>query len=178
MSQRFVVQVGDSTLEVEVTTDAEGNAQAVVDGELLSVRNHGTERTIVRAVGGTEQVAVVLDDARAPTLAAVGGVAHGVVVKTKAEHERDEALGSALGGAGSGRLAAPMPGRVVKILVASGDTVELGQPLIIVEAMKMENELAAPIAGTIESIDVETGQAVDAGQALCVVAPHEDSTPS
>jgi biotin carboxyl carrier protein len=59
-------------------------------------------------------------------------------------------------------LAAPMPGKIVKILVEVGAEVEDGQGLVVVEAMKMENELRAPTNGTVTSIFVEEGQAVEA----------------
>jgi len=62
----------------------------------------------------------------------------------------------------SGRvLAAPMPGRVVKVLVAEGATVSLGEPVIVIEAMKMENELLAPRAGVVQRVHVEAGDAVE-----------------
>jgi len=64
---------------------------------------------------------------------------------------------------------APMPGTVVQLLVADGDTVAEGQPLLIIEAMKMQNELASPAAGTVHGLAVEPGQAVDARQKLCEV---------
>ncbi len=63
----------------------------------------------------------------------------------------------------------PMPGKVVKVLVEKDAEVEEGQPLIIVEAMKMENELKSPKAGKITNIVVSEGQAVEAGAKLLTV---------
>src|SRR5699024_1578097 len=62
---------------------------------------------------------------------------------------------------GEGELNAPMPGKILEILVAEGDEVELGDPLAILEAMKMENELKAPIKGTISSITAAEGDSLD-----------------
>ena len=59
-------------------------------------------------------------------------------------------------------VASPMPGKVVKLLVGPGDEVEDGQPLIVIEAMKMENELRAPTAGVVAEVFVAEGEAVDA----------------
>jgi biotin carboxyl carrier protein len=59
-----------------------------------------------------------------------------------------------------------MPGRVVKLLVAAGDTVTAGQPLCVVEAMKMQNELTAPAAGVVRSVRVQAGEQVAAGAIL------------
>lgn len=62
-----------------------------------------------------------------------------------------------------------MPGRIVKILVSEGSEVEKGQSLVIVEAMKMENELYAECAGKVVRIAVEVDKAVDAGEILLVI---------
>ena len=62
-----------------------------------------------------------------------------------------------------------MPGKVVRVLVAPGDAVEAGQGLVVVEAMKMENELRAAKAGRVVSVSVTEGQSVDAGAVLAVV---------
>jgi biotin carboxyl carrier protein len=66
-------------------------------------------------------------------------------------------------------VAAPMPGRVVKVLVKSGDIVAARQPLVIVEAMKMENELRAPRAGTVADVRVSEGQLVEAHAVMVVL---------
>jgi biotin carboxyl carrier protein len=62
-----------------------------------------------------------------------------------------------------------MPGRVVRVLVAAGDQVEARQPLVVVEAMKMENELRAPRAGRIKQVAVAPGLSVDAGAVLVLI---------
>ena len=70
------------------------------------------------------------------------------------------------GGASSGVLGTSMPGRVVRLMVPLGEKVAKGQPVIVVEAMKMENELKSPIAGTVAEIFVSAGQTVEAGTKL------------
>jgi biotin carboxyl carrier protein len=70
------------------------------------------------------------------------------------------------------RVAAPMPGRVVKVSVNVGDRVEAGTPLLSVEAMKMENELQAPSAGVVVSIGVRVGSTVESDQELVLIAPE------
>jgi biotin carboxyl carrier protein len=72
-------------------------------------------------------------------------------------------------GAGPQRLTAPMPGKVVRVLVRPGDDVQPRQGLVVVEAMKMENELRAARAGRVKEIFVTEGQSVEAGTALVVV---------
>jgi len=73
-------------------------------------------------------------------------------------------------GAGRQEIAAYMPGRVVEVLVAEGDTVEPGQGLIVLEAMKMENEIQAELAGTVAEVKVAQGDAVEGGQALITIS--------
>jgi biotin carboxyl carrier protein len=63
-----------------------------------------------------------------------------------------------------------MPGRVVRVLVTEGLDVEAGEGLVVIEAMKMENELKAPRKGRVSEVAVQEGQAVDAGALLVVVA--------
>ena len=70
---------------------------------------------------------------------------------------------------GQATLKAPMPGKVVRILVAEGDIVEAGQGLAVVEAMKMQNEMKAPCAGVVKSIKAREGATVTAGEALMVI---------
>jgi 3-methylcrotonyl-CoA carboxylase alpha subunit len=70
---------------------------------------------------------------------------------------------------GPGRIAAPMPGRVVRLLAEIGQEVQRGDGVVVVEAMKMENELAAPRDGVITEIAVEEGQTVEGGATLAVI---------
>jgi propionyl-CoA carboxylase alpha chain len=66
----------------------------------------------------------------------------------------------------AGSLVAPMPGNVLRLLVGPGEAVAAGQPLVVVEAMKMEHQVLAPAAGTVATVHVTPGQQVDTGQAL------------
>ena len=70
---------------------------------------------------------------------------------------------------GEQKVLAPMPGRVVRVLVAPGDEVELRQPVVVVEAMKMENELRSPKAGRVKDVAVAPGTSVEAGRVLVVI---------
>jgi biotin carboxyl carrier protein len=74
----------------------------------------------------------------------------------------------ATGGTGA-TLRAPMPGRVVKILIKVGDPIAAGQAAVVVEAMKMENELRAPRGGVVKELRCAEGATVEAGQDLVVI---------
>jgi biotin carboxyl carrier protein len=67
------------------------------------------------------------------------------------------------------RILAPMPGKVLRVLVKPGDEVQARQALVVVEAMKMENELTSPKAGRVKDIVVKEGASVEAGRLLVVV---------
>jgi biotin carboxyl carrier protein len=73
------------------------------------------------------------------------------------------------GGGGGGVIKSPMPGKVVKLLVQEGDAVEVGAPLVVVEAMKMENELVAEKAGAVKKVHVSQGDAVEGGARLITI---------
>jgi len=73
------------------------------------------------------------------------------------------------GGGGAQTLASPMPGKVVRVLVRVGDTVEVGQGVLVVEAMKMQNELKAGRAGTVLSMSAKEGASVVAGESLATI---------
>lgn len=71
---------------------------------------------------------------------------------------------------GRQQVIAPMPGKIVRVLVKLGERVEAGQGLVVVEAMKMQNAVRSPKGGTVERVLVAEGQAVNAGEVLAVIA--------
>jgi biotin carboxyl carrier protein len=78
-------------------------------------------------------------------------------------------LQSAIQLQGRQNVSVPMPGKVIAVLVSEGDPVERGQGLVIVEAMKMENEVRCPINGEVKEVRVKPGDALQAGAILAVV---------
>jgi biotin carboxyl carrier protein len=72
-------------------------------------------------------------------------------------------------GHGIRKIIAPMPGKIVRILAPVGSEVEAGQAVLVIEAMKMQNELKSPKKGTVRKLNVSEGAAVEAGQALAEV---------
>ena len=97
----------------------------------------------------------------------VGAVALSAVLSGRrfARAER----GGDIAATGPQRLVAPMPGKIVRVLVSKGESVRARQTLIVIEAMKMENELRAARDGTMDDIHVQDGQSVDAGALLAVI---------
>ena len=71
--------------------------------------------------------------------------------------------------AGGEKIIAPMPGNILSVNVKDGDTVKKGDILMILEAMKMENEILAPVDGVVAAVSVTKGQTVETGALLCVI---------
>jgi biotin carboxyl carrier protein len=77
--------------------------------------------------------------------------------------------GAALEAEGRQEILAPMPGKIIRVLLKPGDPVEAGQGLLVVEAMKMQNEVRSPKSGRVERLLVSEGSAVNAGEILAVI---------
>ena len=71
--------------------------------------------------------------------------------------------------AGATKVTAPMPGTILGVNVKEGDAVKAGQPIFVLEAMKMESDITAPVNGTVRGINVRKGDAVEAGKLLCSI---------
>jgi len=86
----------------------------------------------------------------------------------------DEGRAGHEGGVGSGLVVAPMPGKVIQVLVADGDSVAAGQGVVVLEAMKMESTLTAEVTGTVKSVRVAAGTIVGAGDTLVEIEPARE----
>jgi biotin carboxyl carrier protein len=98
----------------------------------------------------------------------VGGFKYRVEIADPRSWQRERSAG--INPSGPQQIAASMAGKVVRVLVAQGDRVESGQGLLVVEAMKMQNEIRAPKAGTVERLTAKQGQSVSPGEILVVIA--------
>ena len=158
---RLSAEVAGRQVAVEVRRTAQGLYEVVLDGRRLSVdARPSAEHGLSLLVDGTSHDAAV---ERTPN----GFRIH--LAGTSVEVALREAVSAAMGasaGAGPARLKAPMPGRIVRVLVSPGSAVAAGDGLVIVEAMKMENELKAGRAGTVRVVHVREGQTVEGGALL------------
>jgi biotin carboxyl carrier protein len=157
---RYVVNVRDRELGVLVTPLSNGRYSVEIEGSSSPPRE-------VTLLEGQELVAVV--DRHLLELRGKGGdVAIGAdrgPVTVENREQRGRAPAASRAGA-SGSVRAPMPGRVVKVLVEPGARVKQGDGVVVVEAMKMENELFSPITGSVERVLVAAGDAVERGAPL------------
>jgi biotin carboxyl carrier protein len=143
---RYNVRIGDRTLEIDAARPEEHLLSLILDG-----RSYQADVQIEE-----NHCAVLLE---------------GQTFEFELYHERRAALGARRRGesAGARTIRTQMPGKIVRILVDVGAEVEKNQPLIVVEAMKMENEMRAPKRGVVKKIGVNEGEAVEAGTVLVVV---------
>jgi biotin carboxyl carrier protein len=148
---RFRVTVDGQPRVVDVVRLGEFGLSLIVDGD------EGISREAQIVPAGPSGESLVWLDGRVAT-ASVDG--------RRARRGRGDAAGRTLG---AQPVVAPMPGRVVRILVSPGDEIAARQALVVVEAMKMENELRSPKAGRVREVAVAVGASVEAGRVLIVV---------
>jgi biotin carboxyl carrier protein len=168
---RYYVTLGTSDREhvIEIKRRADGSLEVARDGTPVTVDLVETNGALNVRVG--ERVLDLWLDGDGEAVRFVGGGVRGQAI-VESERARIGARASRSGAVGGGgHVCAPMPGRVVKLLVAEGEAVEAGRPLVVVEAMKMENELCADAPGMVQAIRVAAGQTVDAGAVLLELGP-------
>ena len=141
-----------------------GDDSAQTDAEMDAVEVAPNTYSIL--VNGGAFEAIVIPAAEGVLVRCRGREFHAVVSDPRAWRGGRDAL---FGAKGKQHIAAPMPGKVIRILVSVGDTVEAKQGLVVVEAMKMQNEIRAPKSGKIERIFIREGQAIAAGEALITI---------
>jgi biotin carboxyl carrier protein len=132
-----------------------------VDADLIVVVNGEMLRVTVPELDNSEPAAWLLIDGR-PYEVTVDHNLHWIK-STRGVHQleiRDRETPVTRPASADGRVKAPIPGQIARVLVKVGDQVEAGQPLLILEAMKMENQVCAPRAGTVDQLTVAAGQTV------------------
>jgi biotin carboxyl carrier protein len=132
----------------EVTASSGSRAFTLVSGERTLDLVLGTLEDGLDVYAGGERFEARIEPARATSGQA----------RPKATHD-------------PGAVRAPMPGKVVKVLVEAGESIEVGNALVVVEAMKMENELFAKAAGRVRTVHVTAGEAVERGAVLISIDP-------
>jgi biotin carboxyl carrier protein len=167
---RYHVTLGERTIEVELAPEGvrvdgrviAAQMEAVPDGPIRSLLLDGASHRIV---------ARALERGRWDLQ--LGGRRFVVEVVDERTRRIREMISAGSGPTGPKPVRAPMPGMVVRVEVAVGDLVQPGQGLVIVEAMKMENELRAETAGRVTAIRVAAGEPVERDQVLIDLAPED-----
>ena len=163
-----------------------GNEQVTVTvnarGETKIVEFNGAQHE-VRYVPLPDGRGICLVDGRVVEWSEMGGdsmhyvrsggrLHHLKIVDPRALRRRASAGGLGLGTA---EIKAPMPGKVVDVLVEKGQKVEANEGIVVLEAMKMENELRAPIDGIVSRLEAKVGSTVEPGRVIAVIEPGESS---
>ena len=161
---RYFVTVGERTYDVELRAD-----KVIVDGEALSAELQQVAGTLLRRLsldGHSYRVVAMPGEMRGAWELQLGGER----VRADVVDERTRAIRAmtarSSGPQGPKPVRAPMPGMVVRVEVEVGQQVRAGQGVVIIEAMKMENELKADAAGVVSKVLVNSGTAVDKGAVL------------
>ena len=161
---KYFVRIGDVELEVSLDGD-----EVRVDGDVVTARVADVEGTPVRMLTvGDEVHRIVVRPAgsRGRYTIWVDGFRHEVEALDERMRAIRELAGATAGPVGPAPLVAPMPGMIVRVNVQVGDQVLPGQGLVVMEAMKMENELRAASAARVRSVLAQPGAAVEKGALL------------
>jgi biotin carboxyl carrier protein len=156
---------GEQTRTVVVVPREDGRYEVTIDG---------TSRIVDARATGAHTLSLLLDGAQHEVHLAVKADTWTVLADGRAHHvtlldERARRSGRSAQGPGDKEIRAVMPGKVVAVLVDVGATVAQGQGVLVIEAMKMENEIKAQRSGSVKEIRVTPGQAVEAGELLAVI---------
>ena len=165
---KYIVDVNGERVEVQLD-----QAGVRVDGEAVSAHLADVEGTPVRLVTIGDEVHRVVarrHEGRGRYTLWIDGFRFEVEALDERTRAIRELSGAGEGPAGPAPLKAPMPGLIVRVNVQPGDQVQAGQGLVVMEAMKMENELRAPAAGTVKAVAVTPGTAVEKGALLVELA--------
>jgi pyruvate carboxylase subunit B len=171
---KYSVRVGTQSCEVEVTADGLTLDGAPLPAELAAIPGTPLFHLLLGGVSWT----VAAEELDGEGHWALGVEGERIEVRVVDEHrERLAALGAAQprpGGGGATTIQAPMPGLVVRVAVSVGQAVAAGAGVVVVEAMKMENELRAPRPGVVTAVHVAAGAAVEKGAPLVTLGGAEE----
>ena len=167
---KYEIQIDGATRTLEVQQNGVGSFRAQFEGRPIAIDavQIAPDTYSILLDGRVFDARVSSDDSQQGLLVRCAGV--GFRVRVRDPRSWRGRRHSALEAAGPQRVLAPMPGKVVRVLVAAGDEVKAGRGLVVVEAMKMQNEIRAPKSGRVERVLVAEGQAVRTQEALVIIA--------
>ncbi|HUK40931.1 MAG TPA: biotin/lipoyl-containing protein [Candidatus Acidoferrales bacterium] len=164
----FIAKLGDQKYTIDIEEIGKSVYRVAVDGNEFLVDGKKTGRTNYSLIVDNRSFEIEVDHAEDEYRVLVDGRNYHIHLVD----ERRMLVGGGQSGVelqGRQKVSVPMPGKVIAVLVSEGDKVEAGQGLVIVEAMKMENEVHSPIAGEVKEIKVKPGDTVEGGAVLIIV---------
>ena len=160
--------IADEVVDVEVRRAGE-RVIGVVDGRTYELELQQTARSYVLSSDGAVFECCVDGQPRSgEPVDVLVGTERFAVTFTDPKRLRGSGEGAGMGD-GAARIVAPMPGKVVRVLVEVGAQIAAGAGVVVVEAMKMQNEMKSPKAGTVSAVNVEVGATVNGGDVLVVI---------
>jgi len=172
MKKKYVLNFDDKQHSAVVARQGDKTQLGIDGGDLMPISPYHVlqgKAIVMRYHGGIHLVHVSGMDSKGTLQATINGRPIKLSVMDELRAQALESLG---GGAGGGTICADIPGLVVEIKVTEGQVIRQGDPVIVVEAMKMQNELCAAVGGIVTSIPVKEGQAVNPGDQLVVIDPE------
>jgi biotin carboxyl carrier protein len=168
MTMKYEISINGARRNVEFTPRTNGTARATftVDGRLVEADAIRISRSAYSILLGGRSLEVTAEETSNGLLIRANGREFQVDIFDPRSWRRRHGAGIEL--EGRQQLVAPMPGKIVRVLVAAGEQVSAGQGLLVIEAMKMQNEIRSPKSGTVEKVARE-GQTVNAGEVLAIV---------
>jgi pyruvate carboxylase subunit B len=163
----YIAQIDDQAFEIALWEEG----RLTINGEEIRYdlrRGSRPEHVSLIVEGRSHQV--WLETTNGELRVHVGGFDFNVRVEDERVHRLRQLAAHEPATHAKGQITAPMPGLVVKILAEVGQPVQKGQGIMIVEAMKMENEIRSPLAGIVQDIRVQMRQAVEKGEILAVIS--------
>ena len=164
---KLQIEIAGKKRQVELTHAGERPVWTI-DGQRLEADAIAVSAGIYSVLVNGKSFDVRIESAGSELRAITGGREFKIAIQDEREWRRNR--GGAIEAEGLQRVLAPMPGKIVRVLVKTGDPVQAGQGLLVVEAMKMQNEIRAPKSGTIDRLAVVEGQTVNAGEVVAVVS--------
>ena len=159
---------GQREVAIEVEEDGAGRYQVRLGGRVHRVDAYRHDYGTLSLIVDTASYTATTDERGALQRIRVRGAVFPLEILSEARLKMRRARGT-LTVEGRQALTAPLPGRVLKVLVAAGELVQRGQPLVVLQALGMENELRSPRAGTVAQLQVQAGQDVASGATLLAV---------
>jgi biotin carboxyl carrier protein len=161
---KYLVEVAGRTVEVELDGDRVRVDGVEVEAQLTELP--GTPISLLTLGDSVHRVAVTRGSSRGKYVLAIDGWRYDVGALDERTHAIRQLSAATAGPSGPAPLVAPMPGLIVRVNVEVGSVVQPGQGLIVMEAMKMENELRSASAGVVKAVRVKPGVAVERGATL------------
>lgn len=166
---KYITRVNNDEYEIEIGPDGE----VLVNGQPYQMDFHQIPGGVVSLLLNNRSLEAVVEERDGDWEVLIKGELYTATVQDERAYRLAMARGTGAGVDGEASVLSPMPGIIIAVPVAAGDTVQQGDKLVILESMKMENELRAPRDGVVTQVNVQAGASVEKNQVLVVISENE-----